>query len=186
MGRPRTPLETRFWIKVDKSGGEDACWFWTGNKNRGGYGKFRDADSGKSVPAHRVALQLNGVNVPSGRFVLHHCDTPSCVRPDHLYVGDHASNMADRQRRGRQAQGSALIAACAPNRARGDRAGARLHPERLARGSRHGKSKLTEQGAAHARWMRSRGYTLKAIARYLKVDPTTIGRICRFEAWRHV
>ena len=81
----------RFWKKVDKSGD---CWEWTAAKNRSGYGRF--GVNGINKLAHRVVM-----GDPEGKCVLHHCDNPGCVNPDHLYIGDHADNAHDRSERGR-------------------------------------------------------------------------------------
>lgn len=74
----------RFWAKVQKA---DGCWFWTGAKTEKGYGNFmRDGTRGpgcRSVLAHRVAWELEHGSVPVGLCVLHKCDNPACVRPEH-------------------------------------------------------------------------------------------------------
>lgn len=90
----------RFWQKVNKT---DSCWIWTGCKNTYGYGHFRIGK--RQLGAHIASLLIDGVDVPSGVSVLHHCDNRACVRPDHLYLGDHKQNMKDRQNRKRQARG---------------------------------------------------------------------------------
>lgn len=86
----------RFWSKVDKT---DSCWLWTGAVNDHGYGQVYV--NGKLAYAHRVALVLSGRQVPPGMFACHHCDTPNCVRPDHLFIGTNADNMRDCANKGR-------------------------------------------------------------------------------------
>lgn len=71
----------------------DECWPWTGYVNDAGYGQFRSG--GKLYRAHRVALARSGVEVPDSAFVLHSCDRPSCVNPNHLRVGTLADNNRD-------------------------------------------------------------------------------------------
>ena len=70
----------RFWPKVDKSGGPDACWPWMGGKTQRGYGYFT-AD-GHRTYAHIFSFELeNGYSVPEVR---HTCDNPPCCNPAHL------------------------------------------------------------------------------------------------------
>jgi hypothetical protein len=88
--------EERFWAKVNKT---DTCWLWTASKDRDGYGQFRF--NGTTVKAHRVVIQLEGSDIPSGMCVLHHCDNPGCVNPDHLYIGTPKQNTGDMIERGR-------------------------------------------------------------------------------------
>lgn len=96
--RPRKPLSERFWSKVDKKH-ISGCWLWMANKNTQGYGSF-DID-GKGKRAHRVAYELHYGSIPKGKLVCHHCDNPSCVRPDHLFLGTQQDNVNDMVRKGR-------------------------------------------------------------------------------------
>ncbi len=76
------------------------CWEWKGKKTRPGYGFTRS--KGRVFYAHRMAWEFeNGKPVPPGKMVLHHCDNPACIRPEHLYIGTHADNMRDAKERGR-------------------------------------------------------------------------------------
>ena len=90
-----------FLSQVDRSG---ECWLWTGNKCRFGYGVFWPGKLNEvlrsGVGAHRVAWALFNGPIPPKRTICHECDTPACVRPDHLYCGTHASNRQDWVRRG--------------------------------------------------------------------------------------
>lgn len=76
----------------------DGCWEWLGRPDRRGYGEF--TTGGKKVRAHRFSYHLF-VGDPGALFVLHRCDNPLCVRPDHLFLGTHADNMADMRAKGR-------------------------------------------------------------------------------------
>lgn len=97
----------RFWSKV-AIGGPDDCWLWTACKNKDGYGSFGWGGKGSTVLAHRFAWMLERdlihAGVPDGMYVLHSCDTPSCVNPAHLWLGTQKDNVADCTKKGRRAQ----------------------------------------------------------------------------------
>jgi hypothetical protein len=80
------------------------CWIWIGQTNEAGYGLIKDFGS-KNVRclerAHRVAWRLYKKD-PIGNLILcHKCDTPSCVNPDHLFLGTHLDNVLDCRKKGR-------------------------------------------------------------------------------------
>ena len=91
-----TPLENRFWAKVQKSSG---CWLWTGTTN--GKQRAMFTMDGKPRIAARVVLALCGVDVPKDRLVCHHCDNPMCVKPEHLFIGTTKDNALDAVSKGR-------------------------------------------------------------------------------------
>lgn len=99
------PLVERFWEKVDKS---DDCWVWTANctKGRNGEKRYGLISAGRRgegmLYAHRVSWELHFGQIPESLRVLHRCDNPQCVRPDHLFVGTQADNMADMVEKGRR------------------------------------------------------------------------------------
>ncbi len=87
----------RFWSSVEKS---QKCWNWNGVRHHtGGYGMLRWR--GKKVQAHRLSYQITCGKIEPDFCVLHRCDNPVCVRPDHLFLGNHNDNMQDRMAKGR-------------------------------------------------------------------------------------
>jgi len=102
MGRSRTRLKPLFdievnidnyWSKVDKSGGPNACWPYTGPKHVQGYGFIgarRIADDKRlMVVAHRVAARIKeGRAIGSKEMVIHSCSNPNCQNFSHLVIGN--------------------------------------------------------------------------------------------------
>ena len=76
------------------------CWLWIGaNSGKGGYGQI--SINGRIKRAHRVSWELHRGFIPEGMLVCHHCDTPPCVNPDHLFVGTYSDNTIDSVKKGR-------------------------------------------------------------------------------------
>lgn len=180
--------EATFWSRVNKDGPtqphmETPCWVWGGTLQRHGYGIF---GSKPRIRAHRYAFALTKGD-PGDSLVLHECDFRQCVRPDHLKIGSHASNMADRTARCRSATGQRNGTHTHPDRrATGDRAGLRVHPERAAKGDRNGASKLTSANVLDIHRMARAGQTRRSIAETFAVSPSHVGRILRGLWWKHI
>lgn len=86
----------RFWERVDTTGD---CWLWIGACNPQGYGLLRSR--AVSFLAHRMSYVLTNGKIPCGLWVLHQCDTPACVNPNHLWIGTDLDNARDKQQKGR-------------------------------------------------------------------------------------
>lgn len=111
----KTLVADRFWAKVQIAD-LDECWLWTAYVTPDGYGTLQ-AD-GASVLAHRFSWELHNGPIPAGEgphgtCVLHHCDTPACVNPAHLFLGSHADNMHDMASKGRNGQLKGSAKPCA-------------------------------------------------------------------------
>lgn len=146
----------RFWAKVNKTPG---CWEWTGTTTPTGYG--RTTRRGQEWYTHRLAWAMENGPIPDRLQVMHICDNPPCVRPDHLTLGTFAANMQDKHRKGR-AKGSGV------------------------KGSRVGTSKLTEGLVAEIRLKHSSGSSIHGLARAYGVTRTSVRRVVNNESWRHV
>lgn len=96
-----TPLKERLLTKI-KIDPETGCWNWTGCKNRGGYGTI-NIDN-RSTLAHRASYATYRGPVSRRIKVLHRCDNPECINPDHLFLGTQKENVADKVAKGRQAR----------------------------------------------------------------------------------
>lgn len=75
------------------------CWLWEGAASGPGYGTIWF--DGRTYATHRLSWEVHRGPIPEGLFVLHHCDTPACVNPDHLFVGTQQDNFDDMRSKGR-------------------------------------------------------------------------------------
>lgn len=100
--QPRPPAEERFWANVNKEGPSvlnARCWLWVGPVMKDGYGTF--SVNKKLMRAHRYSYQLLVAPIPEGKIILHACDVPLCVNPEHLSAGTWKDNSVDASRKGR-------------------------------------------------------------------------------------
>lgn len=150
-------FEGRFWSKVQKSA---TCWIWTASKTEFGYGRISIPGRGVQK-AHRIAWELSCGAIPSDLAVCHHCDTPACVRPDHLFLGTKADNTQDMMVKGRQ----------------------RTNP---VRGSAGTQARLNEAQVADIKRRRQAGETMSALGREYGVSKTAIRYIIIGRNWGHL
>lgn len=191
--RKTRPVEDRFWEKVDKSGPvvpgmESNCWIWTGGKNKRGYGHI--LINRRKVRAHRLSLELAGGPLLEGECALHRCDNPSCVRPDHLFRGSHADNMADMARKGR-----AFVQAADSHWSKrkpwlvqaGAKHWSKRTPERCPWGERLPQHKVSaEQATAIRVRYAAGGISQSALANEYGISQVQVGNIVRGKSWRRL
>jgi HNH endonuclease len=164
----------RFWARVDRSGGPDACWPFMGQRNRAGYGRIKI--DGEEWYSHRLAWTLTNGPIPQGADVCHDCpggDNPACCNSSHHFLGTNTENNADRDRKGRTASGS--------------RQGAYTKPERVLRGEHHGRSVLTDDQVRTIRLRYAAGGVFqRELAAEYGVSQVMIGLIVRGRNWSHI
>jgi hypothetical protein len=97
-------MEEHFDCLIEKTAD---CWLWSGSKDKDGYGIYHVCRVTKK--SHRIAWEIAFGEIPKGLCVLHRCDNPACVRPDHLFLGTHADNVRDKHNKGRQGKGNTSI-----------------------------------------------------------------------------
>lgn len=129
------------------------CWLWMGAATARGYGHMYF--HGRFEKAHRIAYLLFRGEIPDGHHVLHKCDTPSCVNPDHLRVGTAKENIRDCMAKGRDRRGS------------------------FSSGEKHPHMKLTDQQVSEIRARKGGRGLGSALAREFGVGPSVISDIRR-------
>lgn len=133
------------------------CFLWAGcQRKKQGYGGFRW--NGEMMLAHRVSYALYKGPIKD-KHILHSCDNPSCVNPDHLFAGTHKDNMVDMKLKGR---GKSLS------------------------GSLHYNSKLTEDNVKCILSLLKIGVKQNVLAKMFGVHKGTIQGISDGSTWKHV
>lgn len=205
--------KANFWDKVDKNGpipdqsnlnysGLGQCWLWRATCDDKGYGMI--AIRRRMKRAHRVSWAISFGGTLENMCVLHKCDNPSCINPQHLFLGTLKDNAEDREFKGRgnhpsgnnhplrknpslAARGDANGARKHRERMRrGDDNGARKYPERLLRGEKNNKAKLTVQNVKEIRLRHSMGENCVQLGDEFGVCYTSIRRIVNHKSWAHV
>jgi hypothetical protein len=148
-----SPLEVRFWEKVKTT---EVCWLWTGRLDKNGYGDIRDEER-RRIRAHRVSWELHFGPIPAELCVLHKCDNPACVRPDHLFLGTPADNMKDMAQKGRSTFGE-----------------------------RQPKAKLVEADVLEIRALAAQGVSRASIAKQFLIAVSHVARIVNRDVWSRI
>lgn len=171
--KPLRPLAERFWEKVQKKPGRDACWLFTGSHNSDGYGSLRIGT--KTIGAHIIAYELQRGRVPRGKQVHHTCDVRDCVRGKHLWTGTQRQNIADRVAKGRNGA------------ARGQKNGRYTHPESVPRGEDHARAKLTTADIRKIRKLLDlHAASMQELGRTFGVTKWNIASIKSRRTWKHI
>jgi hypothetical protein len=160
-------IEQRFWAKVRKT---DTCWLWTAATSSGGYGSFGGIDR-KIIGAHRFSYQLHYGPIPHDMCVLHSCDTPPCVNPDHLFLGTDADNIRDMMAKGRKVAGGTH---CGKN-------------GKYERGEQRQQAKLTAAQVQEMRQIHARGgLSYPKLGTMFGIHATTARNIVKRIKWKHI
>jgi hypothetical protein len=143
----------RLFAKVTKT---DNCWNWNGCVNNMGYGMINFGN----VPrlAHRISWMISNGEIQDDMCVLHKCDNPLCVRPDHLFLGTRQANMRDM-----------------------------ITKERQCRGEAKSNSKLSALAVRIARRLNlEHRMSIKDIASVFSVDRRVMYDVIKGRSWKHV
>jgi hypothetical protein len=148
------PIFVQFWSKVRiTEPGE--CWLWIPSDESGDYGGFRY--HGRQYVPSRMAWALEHGRLPGKLYVCHHCDTPACCNPKHLFLGTQDQNMQDCSRKGRTTHGAK---------------------------NRH--ARLSNVDVILIRhWYDTGQYTQAELVRGTKASKATIHNIVRRKTWHH-
>jgi hypothetical protein len=162
-----------FWQKVNQKG-HDECWEWQGSqKGRNykagkGYGQLAFRVFGKqfNISAHRLSWLIHHGDIPDGLQVLHQCDNPCCVNPNHLFLGTNTDNQHDMIQKGRAVKPGA---------------------HNPTTGERHGMSKLNNDDVTKIRDLWASGkYTQRRLAKMFGVVQSQIHHVVTKKEWKHL
>lgn len=156
-----------FWAKAQKT---ETCWLWSGSISKtDGYGMYHRGQR-KYTVAHRVAYEFAVGPIPTGMIIMHLCDNPPCVNPDHLRLGTKLDNNRDSLLKGRRRT--------TPPRGENE-----IHSRKLT------WVDVLEIRRRHPlplpKTTRPKGHTLTGTARDMGVCVSTIRKIALGEKWRY-
>lgn len=136
---------------------ENGCWEYTGSRFAFGHGKIKY--KGKTYRTHRVSFILCVNDISDNLHVLHKCDNPPCINPDHLFEGTQLDNMRDMIAKGRR---------------------------RDSHGENNSTAKLTNEQVRVIKLALALGLTQQTIADKYNVGRASIGQISRGNNWRTI
>jgi hypothetical protein len=148
-----------FWdrVKAQTEVNENGCHIFTGAKDDCGYGRIHQGK--KLVRLHRATYEKVHGAIPKGKVIMHKCDVPACINPDHLVLGTQGINVQDMIDKKRN---------------------------KIMRGSEHGMAKLTESDIPIIRQQLEIGQSCASIARHYGVSEGMIRHIKTNKSWKHV
>jgi hypothetical protein len=188
MARPRVSIEERFLRYIEILSDEE-CWLWRGHQPQQ-YGRLHlGGRQSKVIGAHVFAYRWHYGSIPDGLCVLHHCDTPACCNPLHLFVGTKGDNIRDAAAKGRAGQrGDDHWERRDPEKARRAHEKRRQnHPESWQRGEERPAAKLTEAGVREMRRRHEHeGASIAGLAREYGVNEKTASMAVTRKSWKHV
>lgn len=155
MSPPKLSIESRLQKHTKLSNG---CWVFNGSLDKDGYGVFTYG-RGKQVRAHRMAFEFYVGPIPNLILVCHSCDNPSCINPEHLFLGspkDNTQDMIKKQRRP------------------------------VLSGDDHPNAKLTEHQAHEIKQLRKQNVPLRSIANQYGISFQTVSSIAKGTTWKHI
>jgi hypothetical protein len=142
----------------------EGCWDWQRGKDKNGYGTCGMGYGDQR--AHRSSYRVFKGSIPKGMFVCHHCDNPSCINPEHLFLGTNKDNILDASSKGRLAVG--------PDKRKG------------SLGEKNRKAKLNDDKVKCIRFLCDNGYKKSEIANFFGVYKSSIESIARRKTWSHI
>lgn len=164
--QPTEALRERWAAKVANLGGE-GCWLWTGWKGGPDGSKYGyisvGGRAGRGCRAHRVSWELHHGPIPEGMHVLHKCDVPLCVNPEHLFLGTRSDNMQDMISKGRDKSVT--------------------HPELVRKGEAHHNARLTLPHVSNIRMLLALGARRSAVAEWFGVSHSLVEKIGQGRLW---
>lgn len=148
--------EKSFNSKIVKD--QNGCWIWIGHRDKDGYGVMAWGGRGSQpIRAHRFSYERNKGKIPEGMYVCHSCDCPSCINPDHLWLGTAKENYNDSKNK-----------------------------KRNTTGERQSKAKLTAKKSQDIRdRYKKGGVSLRQIAEIYGVKHSTIYNIIIEKTWKN-
>jgi len=151
------PISERFWPKVNIPEDKTKCWEWNAGLDSMGYGAMSMPGKKYFERSHRISWTLKNGDIPKELCVLHRCDNPKCVNPDHLFLGTNSDNVSDKVKK-----------------------------KRHAFGARQGIAKQTEASAKNIIALYHAGMDRHILSRIFGTRPANIRNIVSGERWSHL